>query len=123
MKACLAARSPAFLVELRNSEDNWATLVRLLGFAEGDPGRLRTVGLRETFLRVKTFVTSKASKDHLDTLIALRDGTIHAALSDEVEESLLVAFAQHADALIAVAAVADDAQRQGWQPVVHDDSG
>ena len=101
MKACLAKRSPAFLVELRNSDDNWATLVGLLGFPEADPKRLRTVGLREALSRVKTFVASQASKDHLETLIALRDGAIHAAVSDEVEESLVVAFAHHADALLA----------------------
>jgi hypothetical protein len=100
MKACLAKRSPAFLVELRNSDDSWATLVRLLGFPEAVPKRLRTVGLRDALTRVKTFVASGASKDHLETLIALRDGAIHAALSDELEENLLVAFAQHADALL-----------------------
>ncbi len=98
-KACLAKRSPAFLVELRDG--NWVTLVRLLGFPEAAPKSLRTVGLREALARVRTFVTSDASIDHLDTLIALRDGTVHAALSDEVEESLLVAFAQHADAMLA----------------------
>lgn len=99
MKACLARRSPAFLVELRDG--NWATLVRLLGFPEAAPTRLRTVGLREALSRVKTFVTSPASMDQLETLIALRDGTVHAALSDEIELSLLVAFVQHADALLA----------------------
>lgn len=99
-KACLANRSPAFLVELRT--DNWPTLVRLLSFPAGGPPKpLRTVGLREAVVRARTFVTSDASKSDLDKLIALRDGTIHAALSDEVEESLLVAFAQHADALLA----------------------
>ena len=101
MKACLAKRSPAFLVELRNSDDNWATLARLLGFPQADPKRLRTVSLRDTLSRVKTFVASQASNAHLETLIALRDGAIHAALSDEVEESLVVAFAHHADALLA----------------------
>jgi hypothetical protein len=34
-------------------------------------------------------------------LIDLRDGVVHAALDEEVEERLLVAFVQHADAILA----------------------
>jgi hypothetical protein len=33
-------------------------------------------------------------------LIDLRDGIVHAAMNDEIEERILVAFVQHADALL-----------------------
>lgn len=43
-KACLAARSPALLTELK-SEANFPSLLRLLGIPDGKPPRqLRTVG-------------------------------------------------------------------------------
>lgn len=35
------------------------------------------------------------------TLADMRDGTVHAAANDEVEEHLMMAFVQHADALLA----------------------
>lgn len=37
----------------------------------------------------------------LRTLVDTRDGTVHAALDEEVEQRLLVAFVKHADALLA----------------------
>jgi hypothetical protein len=101
-KACLANRSPALLSELRN-EASFLDLLRLLGInvavPEGRP--LRTVGLRAALDRVKAFVTSRAAEGDLRTLVDMRDGTVHAAMADEVEERLVVAFAQHADALLA----------------------
>ena len=100
-KACLATRSPALLTELK-SEANFPSLLWLLGITEGKPPRqLRTVGLRDVLARVRMFVTSRASDDDLRILVDMRDGTVHAAQNDEVEERLVVAFVQHADALLA----------------------
>src|SRR5215471_19857392 len=104
-KACLATRSPALLTELK-SEANFPSLLWLLGITEGKPPRqLRTVGLRDVLARVRMFVTSRASDDDLRILVDMRDGTVHAAQNDEVEERLVVAFVQHADALLADLAV------------------
>jgi hypothetical protein len=99
-KAYLAQRSPALLVEMKTAPNNWASLVLLTGHPEGRPKQLRTVGLREARERVKTFFTSSASDADLALLIDLRDGVVHAALNDEVEERLLVAFVQQADATL-----------------------
>ena len=99
-KACLAKRSPALLAEMKTTPNNWASLVLLCGHPEGRPKQLRTVGLREARERVKTFFTSSASDADLTLLIDLRDGVVHAALNDEVEERLLVAFVQQADATL-----------------------
>jgi DNA-binding Lrp family transcriptional regulator len=106
-KACLAARSPALLMELK-SEANFPHLLELLGISEGlgisggkARRRLRTVSLRGALERAKTLVTSRASDEDLRALIDMRDGSIHAAQSDEVEERLLVAFVQQADAFLA----------------------
>lgn len=99
-KACLANRSPALLVELRNGD--FGSLVRLLDLpTTKSTKQLRTASLREALERVKTWVTSSADDEDLKTLVGLRDGTVHAALDDEVEEQLLAAFATHADALLA----------------------
>jgi hypothetical protein len=98
-KACLAKRSPALLVELRTG--NWVSLTVLCGLSQPGLKHLRTVGLREACERVKTFVTSPAPKDDLDLLINLRDGVVHAAVNDQVEEQLLVAYALQADSILA----------------------
>lgn len=99
-KACLAKRSPALLTELRG-ESNFASLLRLLGIEAGPPPRhLRTVGLRDALSRVNVFIASRASQRDLQTLVDLRDGVVHAAQDDQVEDRLLVAFVQHADALL-----------------------
>src|SRR5262249_28270246 len=102
LKACLASRSPALLTEFKN-EANFFSLLRLLDMPAGrPPGQVRTVSLRDALTRVKTFVTtSSASEDDLLTLVGMRDGTVHAALDDEVEERLVVAFVHHTDALLA----------------------
>jgi hypothetical protein len=100
-KACLATRSPALLVDL-SGDRNFASLLRLLGISEGKtPQPLRTVGLRGAHERAKRFVTSTASDHDLGILIGMRDGTVHAAQDDEVEERLVVAFVQYADAVLA----------------------
>jgi hypothetical protein len=101
-KACLARRSPALLIELRRGEGSFGSLLRLLEIPGGVPLReVRTVSLRDALTRVKTFVKSGAPVRDLEALVDMRDGTVHAALDDEVEERLLVAFVQHADALLA----------------------
>lgn len=102
MKSCLVKRSPALIVQLGN-ERNFLVLVRLLGIphlkASAPP--LRTVGLREALDRVANFVDLKAPKSDLETLIGLRDGTVHAAEDTVLEERVLVAFAKQSDALVA----------------------
>jgi hypothetical protein len=100
-KACLARRSPALLVELRPGPNNWASLVLLCGFPEGQPKQVRTVGLREAHERLKTSVSSVALKRDLALLIDLRDGVVHAAVNEPVEERILVAFVQQAEAIVA----------------------
>jgi hypothetical protein len=101
IKASLAKRSPALLTELKG-ESNFHSLLRLLGIPGGRPvGQLRTVGLRDALARVRLFVPLPGgSEDDLQTLIGMRDGTVHAALDDEVEERLLVAFVQYANTLL-----------------------
>lgn len=100
-KACLAKRSPALLTELKG-EANFPSLLRLLGIAAAEPPRqLRTVSLRDALARVKMLVTSQAAEADLRMLVDMRDGTVHAAQGEQVEERLLAAFVQHADALVA----------------------
>ena len=48
--------------------------------------QVRTVSLRHALQRVKFFVVSAASEIDLQMLVDLRDGTVHAAMNDEVEE-------------------------------------
>jgi hypothetical protein len=99
-KACLAKRSPALLTELR-SEANFPSLLVLLGIASGSPpGLLRTVSLRDALARLRRLITTSASSADLETLISMRDGTVHTASTDEVETRLIVAFLQHADGLL-----------------------
>jgi hypothetical protein len=50
---------------------------------------------------VKTFVSSKASTDALETLVDLRDGAIHIGANTAVEESLIIAFVQLTESLLA----------------------
>ena len=99
VKACLATRSPALLVELKG-EASFQSLLWLLGMPSQQLRQLRTVGLRDALQRVKSFVVSPASDADLRTLVDLRDGTVHAAMNEKLEECLMAAFAQHADALL-----------------------
>jgi hypothetical protein len=100
-KACLAKRSPVLLTELRR-EESFQSMLLLLGLSERIPARrLRTVGLRDALARVRLLVKTRASEDDLQTLVDIRDGTIHAAQNDEMEDRIVVAFVQHADALLA----------------------
>lgn len=100
-KACLTRRSPALIVELRG-EDSFRPLLLLLEITAGStPLSLRTVGLRGALQRARLLITSSANWDHLMTLADMRDGTVHAAANDEVEEQLVVTFVQHANALLA----------------------
>jgi hypothetical protein len=100
-KACLAKRSPALLTELK-SEANFPSLLRLLGIPAAEPPRqLRTVSLRDALRRVRMLVPSQAAEADLQMLVDMRDGTVHAAQDEQIEERLLAAFVQHADALVA----------------------
>jgi hypothetical protein len=88
------------LTDLRSN--NWASLLILCGFPADSPAQqLRTVGLRDARKRLKSFITSGATEADLDLLIDLRDGVVHAAVNDEVEERVLVAFVHQADAMLA----------------------
>jgi hypothetical protein len=99
-KGCLVRRSPALITELRN-EKSFLSLLLLLGITSASvPPQLHTVGLRGALERAKPLVTSNANWNDLMTLADMRDGTVHAAAGDEVEGRLVVAFVQHADALV-----------------------
>jgi hypothetical protein len=99
-KACLANRSPALLADLKGGSPigSLIGLLRIEGTAV--PAKIRTVGLSEALTRAGRFVRSKAAKDDLQTLTDMRNGTVHAAEDTEVEERILAAFAQQADALL-----------------------
>jgi len=99
-KACLARRSPVLLAELKgnSSINSLIGLLRIEG--AGVPASIRTVGLSEALIRVGLFVRSRASKEDLQILVDLRNGIVHASEDAEVEERILAAFAQQADALL-----------------------
>jgi hypothetical protein len=99
-KACLARRSPALLAELKGeaSISSLIGLLRIQGAAV--PPKIRTVGLSEALARARLFVGSKADKDDLQLLTNLRNGIVHAAEDNEVEERILAAFAQQVDDLL-----------------------
>lgn len=99
-KACLARRSPALLAELKG-ESSVSSLVWLLGI-EGAKvaAKVRTVGLWDALARTELFVTSPSVREDLRTLVDMRNGIVHAAENMEVEERILAAFAQHADAIL-----------------------
>lgn len=100
LKACLARRSPALIVDLNRGEQSFPSLLQLLGIADAKPSkRVWTVGLRDAVARMNTFITPPASDD-IKTLIDMRDGTIHAASREEVEERLVVAFIHYAETLL-----------------------
>jgi hypothetical protein len=100
-KACLARRSPALLAELKgeSSMNSLIGLLRIEG-ATVPAAKIRTVGLSEALNRAGLFVRSKAVKEDLQILINMRNGIVHAAEDTEVEERILTAFAQQADALL-----------------------
>jgi hypothetical protein len=99
-KAALARRSPALLAELRNdSAPMIAWLLRVDGAKP--PARIRTIGLFEALTRVRPFVSSAASQEDLRTLVDMRDAVVHAAQDSDIEARVLIAFVQHADALLA----------------------
>jgi hypothetical protein len=100
-KACLARRSPALLVEMRGNS-GFSSLIALLRLEGGGvPARIRIVGLTEALDRVGRFVNSKAIPADLRTLVDIRNGVVHAADDTKVEESILTAFVQQAEALLA----------------------
>jgi hypothetical protein len=99
-KACLAKRSPALLAELKG-ESAISSLIGLLHIEGASvPPKIRTAGLTEALARARLFVRSKADKDDLQLLTSMRNGTVHAAEDNEVEERILAAFAQQADATL-----------------------
>lgn len=99
-KACLAQRSPALLAELKgnSSINSLIGLLRIEGASV--PVSIRTVSLSEALNRAGLFVRARASKEDLQILVELRNGVVHAAEDAEVEERILAAFVQQADALL-----------------------
>jgi len=101
LKACLATRSPALIVDLRRGEQSFSSLVQVLGIADAQPPQnLRTVSLRDALTRMNRFIPPPTSPEDIQTLIDMRDGTIHSGSDGEVEERLVVAFIQYAEALL-----------------------
>jgi len=100
-KACLAQRSPVLLAELKG-DSSINSVIGLLRI-EGDTvpsAKIRTVGLYEALARARRFVRSKAVKADVDILVDMRNGIVHAAEGTEVEERILAAFTQQAEALL-----------------------
>ena len=100
-KACLARRSPALLAELKGDSSIGSVIGLLRIEGAGGPAIVRTVGLSGALARAGLFVRSKAAKDDLRILVDMRNGIVHAGENAEVEERILAAFAQQADALLA----------------------
>jgi hypothetical protein len=100
-KACLARRSPALLADLKGGSPI-SSLIGLLRIEGASlTAKIRTVGLSEALDRAGRFVrSSKADTDDLQLLTDMRNGTVHAAETAEVEERILAAFAQQADAFL-----------------------
>ncbi len=67
---------------------------------EGQPKQLRTVGLRDALVRVRSFVTSSASADDLASLVDIRDGVVHAGAGGEILDRVFFAFVVHTDAML-----------------------
>lgn len=110
LKACLAKRSLALVVDLSNREGSFSSLVELLGISSAQPPRfIRTVSLRDAVARMNKFMTPPTVVEDIKTLIDMRDGTIHAGSDEEVEERMVVAFIQYADSLLA-----DLDRRRDW---------
>jgi hypothetical protein len=88
-------------VDLRRGEQSFASIVQLLGIPDAQPPQnLRTVALRDALARMNKFMPPPTSGEDIQILIDMRDGTIHAGSDDEVEERLVVAFIQYAEALL-----------------------
>ena len=64
----------------------------LLGVDGPKPKQLRTVGLRAALARVRKLVASPVPEKDVMTLVDVRDGVVHAAPDEEVEDRLLAAF-------------------------------
>lgn len=113
-KACLLWRSPVLIAEFKD-ESSFRSVLLLLDLTDGagdlaggplnpQPGagsRLRTVGLRGALSRMRSFTSSKARWDDVQSLADMRDGVVHSPSDDEVEMRIMVAFVHHADALVA----------------------
>ena len=99
LKACLVNRSPVLLVDL-GRDGNWGSLRVLAGLPDPPVEVLRTISVREALKRTDTFFMSPAANNDLKLLFDLRDGVVHAAFDEAVEERLLVAFVKQADACL-----------------------
>jgi len=115
-KACLVQRSPVLIAELKNEGSIDSVLV-LLGIRadaahDAEPQtttsagatHLRTVGLRGALGRMHKLTPSNATTQedwkNLLALADMRDGTVHAASNDQVEMTLMAAFAKYINVLL-----------------------
>lgn len=102
MKAALASRSPVLVADL-GSDSGLAYVTGILGIEgwAGGPASVRTVGMAQARSRIEHLTRPKAvDRKAIDRLVAMRNGTVHAAAVAEVEESVLAAFALYSDLLL-----------------------
>ena len=117
-KACLAQRSPALLADLKGGSPIGSLIGLLRMEGASVPPKIRTVGLSEALARAGLFIRPKADTDDLQILTNMRNGIVHAAEDAEVEERILAAFAQQADAFLTDLGRDRDDFWRGQLPVV-----
>ena len=91
LKACLASRHPALILDLKQ-KDSWSSLHSILTNQQTQVKKFRTISLFEALERVKNLITSNANFQDLVNLIDLRNGAVHLGVSQPVEERVLIAF-------------------------------
>jgi hypothetical protein len=98
IKGCLAKRSPVLLLEL--DERNWGALLLVLGEADVVAKAPRTISLSIAIDRFRALVNSGVDRDDLADLVLLRNGVVHAAAAEPVEERVFSAFLRQVDACV-----------------------
>lgn len=91
LKACLARRHPALILDLKQ-KDSWSSLYSILVNQQSHSKKMRTISLSEALDRVNILVPTNAHHPDLLALIDLRNGAVHLGVSQPVEERILVAF-------------------------------
>ena len=91
LKACLANRHPALILDLK-PKDSWSSLHSILTNQQSQAKKLRTISLFEALERVNSLISSNAHLPDLLSLIDLRNGAVHLGVSQPVEERILIAF-------------------------------
>jgi hypothetical protein len=100
MKAALAKRSPALVADLE-SKSGFASVAGILGIERlSGPATVRTVSMTQARSRIEQLMRPKVDSKAIDDLVAMRNGTVHAAENAEVQEGILAAFAMYSDMLL-----------------------